>query len=131
MKTRKCLFLPRRRARPRPQRTPQTPRRDATSTMHTTTAAAAATTAAASAVETSPDRGYIARLSGALAALLSHRHAEGAELSEDELLGGLRKARLTSYEFLPAPQRAQGGTPRHRLLVRLSAALAEELAGPY
>jgi hypothetical protein len=73
-----------------------------------------------------PERGYVARLSGTLAALLGR--AAGAELSEDGLWGGLRAAGLITYP--PAPLTAEGPSPYHFLLVRLSVALAEELAGP-
>ena len=91
-----------------------------------------------SAAEAPPsDRGFVARVSGegALAALLGHGHArchaEGAEVLEDELLGRLRDAGLVTYGLAgnPASQTAQGRTPPHRLLVRLSGALAEVLAG--
>jgi hypothetical protein len=110
--------------------------------------------AAASAAARPPHRGYVACLSAALAALLDH--AAGAELSEDELLGELREAGLITYpspalgrllEILPgrllellvllpwwALERLQGpqkSTPPHRFRVRLSGALAEELAGLY
>jgi hypothetical protein len=68
-------------------------------------------------------RRYVARLSVALAALLGH--AAGAELSEDGLLGGLRAAGLITYP--PSPLLS----PHHLLLVRLSGALAEQLAGPH
>jgi len=70
---------------------------------------------------------HVVRLSDALAALLG-RAEEGAELSEDGLLGGLRQQGLITY---PPWTRAQGLRPPHRLLVRLSGALAEQLARPY
>jgi hypothetical protein len=110
------------------------------------TPAAAASAAAAA---RPPHRGKIACLSAALAALVGH--AAGAELSEDELLEGLREAGQLTY---PAPLlgrllgvlierlcellgllwwllvRLQEPSPPHRLSARLSGALAEELAGP-
>jgi hypothetical protein len=117
--------------------------------MQTPTAAASATAAAAS----SPHHGYVACLSAALAVLLGH--AASAELSEDELLYGLREAGLITYPspllgrllgilpgrlfelFVLLPwwllmrlQGLQGPSPPHHLCARLSAALAEELAGP-
>jgi hypothetical protein len=80
-------------------------------------------------------------------------HTTGAELSEDELLYGFREAGLITYPspllgrllgilpvqlfellvILPwwALVRLQGPSPPHRLRARLSAALAEELVGPY
>jgi len=71
-------------------------------------------------------RSYVARLSCALAALLDR--AADAELSEDGLLGGMRAAGLIIYPS--SPLAAERLSPHH-LLVRLSEALAEELAGPY
>ena len=69
---------------------------------------------------------YVVRLAGALAALLER--AEGVELWEDELVPCLRVKGLITYR---PSTRAQGLSPPHRLLVRLSRALAQELAGPY
>ena len=101
-------------------------------------------------------RGYVACLSAALATLPGH--AAGAELSEDALLDGLTEAGLITYPSpplggalgQPSPierlfawllgrlrgllpwwlrVRLQELSPPHRLRVRLSAALAQELAG--
>jgi len=82
--------------------------------------------AAAAAVDPAPDRGYVACLSVTLAALLGR--AAGAELSEDELLLTLGEVGLITYS---PSTRAQGVIPPRRRRVRLSAALAEELAGAY
>jgi hypothetical protein len=114
--------------------------------MHTPAAATAAAAAARP-----PHRGKVACLSAALATLLGH--AAGAELSEDEVLDGLRETGLITYPspllgrllgilpgrlfellvLLPwwALVRLQGPSAPHRLRARLSGALAEELAGPY
>jgi hypothetical protein len=120
--------------------------------MHTP---AAATIAPAPGAAQPPYRGYITCLSTALAALMGR--AAVAELSEDELLGELRKEGLTTYlspqlaRWLERPPgrlsvqllgaepigllwwllvRLQGPSSPHRLGARLSGALAEELAGP-
>jgi hypothetical protein len=85
-----------------------------------------APTAAVTADDHRPDRGYVARLSGMLAALLGQ--AASAELSEDGLLGGLRAAGLITYP--PSPLTAEGLSLHHLVLVNLSGALAAELAGP-
>ena len=84
----------------------------------------------AAAADPPSDRGYVARLSATLAAMLAR--VAGAELSEDELLLRLGERWLITY---PPATRAQGLSAPHRIPhhrnVRLSAALAEELAGPY
>jgi hypothetical protein len=79
--------------------------------------------ATAAAAAPPADRGHIARLSGALAALLGL--AEGVELSEGNVL-----ARLWQQGLIPSPTstRAQGASPPHHR-VRLSGALAKEMAG--
>ena len=65
--------------------------------VHAATSAAQPPAAAAAAAERGPNRRDV-RLAGALAALLGH--AEGAEITEDEVLGRLREARLITY---PSP----------------------------
>ena len=130
------------------------PHKRAPLTRHHPTAAMQAPAATAAAARF-PHRGYVACLSGGLAALLAH--AAGAELCGDELLGELKEAGLITY--LP-PQLArwlegpigqhfvwllgaelfgllwwllvleQGPSSPHRPRARLSGTLAEELAGP-
>ena len=131
---------------------PPNARRSASSRHHLTAAmqTPAAPAAAAAAAARPPHRGNVACLSAALAVLLSR--AAGAELSEDELLDGLRDAKLITYPspllgrllgILPGRLfellvllpwwmlvRMQGPSSPRRLRTRLSGALAEELAGP-
>jgi hypothetical protein len=117
--------------------------------MHTPAAAAAA--AAAADAARPPHRGEVVCMSAALAALLGH--AAGAELSEDELLDGLREAGLITYPspllgrllgILPGRLfelcvllpwwllvRPRGASPPPRLRACLLGALAEELARPH
>jgi len=76
---------------------PQPPARHTPATYKSPPASATAMQSPASEHERSSDR-YVVRLSGALAALLGR--AEGAELSEDELLGRLRGWGLITY---PSP----------------------------